>query len=66
GVISSYGELRGYGIEEALNLVEKKITKATATILERARSSNSTPRDAAMAIAKERVLEAMAKRAPVF
>jgi glutamate dehydrogenase/leucine dehydrogenase len=66
GVISSYAELRGYGIEEALSLVEQEVTKATKTILERARSSGSTPRDTAMAIAKERVLKAMARRAPVF
>jgi glutamate dehydrogenase (NAD(P)+) len=66
GVISSYAELKGYGIEEALSLVEQRITKATKMILERAQSSSSTPRDAAMAIAKERVLKAMARRAPVF
>jgi len=66
GVISSYAELKGYGVQEALNLVEQKVSKSTKNVLERASSANILPRDAAMTIAKERVLEAMTKRSSVF
>lgn len=66
GVISSYAELKGYSIQEALNLVEQRVGKSTKNVLERAISANILPRDAAMAIAKERVLEAMTKRSSVF
>jgi glutamate dehydrogenase/leucine dehydrogenase len=66
GVISSYGELKGLSIQEALNLVEQKVSKSTRAVLERATSSNLLPREAAMAIAKERVLDAMARRGTVF
>ena len=66
GVISSYAELKGYGVQEALNLVEQRVSKSTKNVLERATSANILPRDAAMVIAKERVLEAMTKRSSVF
>jgi len=66
GVISSYAELKGYGVQEALNLVEQRVSKSTKNVLERATSANILPRDAAMIIAKERVLEAMTKRSSVF
>jgi glutamate dehydrogenase/leucine dehydrogenase len=40
-------------------LVEEKIRKNTRFVLEKSREENIKPRDAALAIAKERVLEAM-------
>jgi len=66
GVISSYGELKGISIEEALALVEQKVRNSTRTVLERSASSGSMPRDAAMSIARERVLDAMKKGRTVF
>jgi len=66
GVISSYAELKGMSIEAALALVEQKVRKSTKTVLERVASTGALPRDAAMAIAQERVTGAMGKRGTVF
>ena len=43
-------------------LVEKKIRVNTSNVLKRAKSAGTKPRDAAMELAKERVLEAMRKK----
>jgi glutamate dehydrogenase/leucine dehydrogenase len=61
GVISSYAEYRGYDEKKAFELIEKKIVKNTKLILKRANKLNVKPRDAALEIAKERVLKAMNK-----
>lgn len=55
GVISSYVEYTGGTEKEMFKLVEEKITKNTKLILEKSNRS-TTPRDAAMEIAMERVL----------
>ncbi len=56
GVISSYAEYRGYDEKKAFSLIEKKIVKNVKLVLKRARKMNVKPRDAALEIAKERVL----------
>ena len=55
GVISSYVEYIGGKEKEMFRLVEEKITKNTRLILEKS-GKQTTPRDAAMEIAMERVL----------
>lgn len=62
GVISSYAEYRGYNPKDMFNMVQKKITKNTKHVLDKAKKEKSSPRDAAMEIAVERVRKAMAKR----
>ncbi len=57
GVISSYVEYRGGTEKEMFKMVEEKITKNTAQILAAAEKKKITPREAALAIAKGRVLE---------
>lgn len=61
GVISSYAEYRGYDEKKAFELIEKKIVRNTKMVLNRAKKLNVKPRDAALEIAKERVLRAMSK-----
>lgn len=58
GVISSYVEYKGGNEKEMFRLVEDKITKNTRLVLENAKKKNVKPRDAAVEIAKERVLKA--------
>lgn len=55
GVISSYAEYKGYNPTKMFSLVEKKIVKNTYLVLEKAMKENIMPRDAALAIAMERV-----------
>ncbi len=59
GVISSYVEYNGGTEKEMFDLVDKKITDNTRLVLERSEGRNINPRDAALEIAKERVLEKM-------
>lgn len=59
GVISSYAEYRGYNPKRMFDLVEKKITAATTTVLEQAARLSRNPREVAMEIARERVERAM-------
>ncbi|MFH0949401.1 MAG: Glu/Leu/Phe/Val dehydrogenase [Candidatus Aenigmatarchaeota archaeon] len=59
GVISSYAEYTGKGIDHMFKLVKEKITKNTKLVLDHADKEHLTPRDAAMNIAVERVREAM-------
>ena len=61
GVISSYVEFSGGSEKDMFSLVREKITKNTRLVLER--SGGKDTRKTALAIAKERVLEAMKKRA---
>lgn len=60
GVISSYTEHIGGNVAQAFQLITEKIKRNTRLILER--NESISPREAATAIAKERVLAAMAKR----
>lgn len=55
GVISSYAEYKGHNPKKMFELVEKKIAKNTKLILDRAKKEKITTRDAALAIAMERI-----------
>jgi len=61
GVISSYCETQGWNEKTMFEVVTDKITRNTKVMMERAQKDNDT-RAAAMAIAKERVMEAMVMR----
>jgi glutamate dehydrogenase/leucine dehydrogenase len=58
GVISSYAEYRGYNPKQMLKLVQRKIRRNTRTVLEYAEEKNTGLRDAAVNIAKERIIRA--------
>ena len=62
GVISSYAEYKGKHPDDMFKLVEKKVTKNTKKVLQRAKKQKIFPRQAGMEIAVERVREAMDKR----
>jgi len=62
GVISSYVEFINGTTEDMFRMVEEKIKKNTELVLKRADKENVKPRDAAVNIAKERVLNAMKRR----
>ncbi len=62
GVISSYAEYRGYNPKDMFSLVERKIKQNTKHVLDRAKNERKTPREAAMAIAVERVRNAMKRK----
>ena len=57
GVISSYVEWKHGSVKEMFKTVENKITRNTKMVLELAKKKNITPREAALQIAKERVLK---------
>lgn len=57
GVISSYVEYIGGTEKEMFKMVEEKIKKNVAMVLTQAEKRKVLPREAALAIAKERVLE---------
>jgi len=57
GVISSYVEYKGGREKEMFKLVEEKVKKNTALVLDKADEIRKTPREAALEIAKERVAE---------
>ncbi|MBU0953627.1 MAG: Glu/Leu/Phe/Val dehydrogenase [Nanoarchaeota archaeon] len=57
GVISSYVEYKKGTEQEMFKLVEEKITENTKEMLKRMRNDEITPREAALVIAEERVLE---------
>ena len=56
GVISSYAEYMGYNPKRMLKLVQRKIRRNTRTVLEYAEEKDIGLRDAALNIAKERIL----------
>ena len=60
GVISSYVEFKGGSEKEMFALVKEKITENTRLVIEKAKGGDL--RDAALAIARERVTSAMQKR----
>ena len=60
GVISSYCEWRGYSEKEMFKIVEEKIINNTELVLNKTVGNDT--RAAALAIAKERVSDAMSKR----
>ena len=58
GVISSYAEYRGYNPKRMLELVQRKIRLNTVKVIESAIDNNIELRDAAMKLAKEKILKA--------
>lgn len=66
GVISSWCEHVGKKPEEMFEIVHKKITQATRTVLEQADGEQKNLRQVALAIAREKVEAAMKKRSSAF
>ncbi|MEQ9121218.1 MAG: Glu/Leu/Phe/Val dehydrogenase, partial [Alphaproteobacteria bacterium] len=62
GVICAAVEYRGGGESQALQAIVDKVGANTRDVLERAARDSATPRAAALAMARERVLHAMAWR----
>ena len=62
GVICAATEYQGGTEVQAFAAIEEKIRSNTQAVLERARSQNVTPRQAAVAVAEERVRAAMKPR----
>jgi len=62
GVISSYAEYVGENPKGMFDMVEQKIIRNVGLVIRKAREEKTTPRDSALAIANERVGEAMEKR----
>jgi glutamate dehydrogenase (NAD(P)+) len=56
GLISSYCELKGYDENKMFALVEKKIKKNTKAVLRNSKKERIMPREAALNLAKERIL----------
>ncbi|OGI15784.1 hypothetical protein A3K63_00215 [Candidatus Micrarchaeota archaeon RBG_16_49_10] len=59
GVISSYVEYIGGNEKEMFKTVREKVRANTKKVLDESRSKGISPRDAALKIAKERILKAM-------
>jgi glutamate dehydrogenase (NAD(P)+) len=59
GVIGSCAEYKGQNVDEAFDLIESKIRKNTALVLDRCLETGAMPRVVALDIAMERVAEAM-------
>ena len=57
GVISSYAEYRGKNPDDMFKLVKRKIQKNTHVVLKYAEQKNFLPREAALDVAKERVMK---------
>ncbi len=62
GVISSYAEYKGKNPDDMFKLVEKKVKANTKKVLKKAKQEGVYPREAAMAIAVERVRAAVEKK----
>lgn len=56
GVISSYVEYLGGSEKEMFDMINEKISKNTKLVLKRSKENNVKPRDAAMEIARERIM----------
>jgi len=61
GVISSYVEYIGGNEKQMFKMVEEKICKNTEIILKTSLKKNISPREAALEIAKERILKGQKK-----
>ena len=62
GVICGSVEYHGGTKTQAFNEIEEKMRANTRAVLEKAREEKLAPREAALALAKERVKEAMSYR----
>ena len=60
GVIGSYAEYKGQSVDEAFALIDSKIRKNTALVVDRCLQTGTMPRVVGLDIAMERVAEAMA------
>jgi len=59
GVISSYVEYKGGNEKEVFDLIKEKISKNTKIVLEKSNEAGCIPRECALEIAKQRILEKM-------
>lgn len=66
GVISSYAEYRGYNPKRMFDLVKRKITRATESVLQVALREKKNPRAIALVLARAKVEERTKKRSLVF
>ncbi len=57
GVLSSYAEHQGYGLNEMFRLIDEKIEKNIKEVLKKQREEKISPRDAAYSIAQSRILK---------
>ncbi len=57
GIISSYAEYKGIKEKAMFKLIEEKVIRNTEKMLEESKLNKLTPRDAALAIARQRVLD---------
>lgn len=55
GVISSYAEYRGYNPKRMFEMIERKITKTTESVLSKSLKLKENPRSVALKIAREKV-----------
>ncbi len=62
GVISSYAEYRGYNPKQMFELVKRKLSKTTDEVVRRSLKTKQNPRVVAIAMARERVGEAMRRK----
>lgn len=62
GVILSYTESIGGTRDQAFSVITERVQRNTRMVLEKAKNESTQTRDAAISIARERVLAAMAKR----
>lgn len=66
GVISSYAEYRGYNPKRMFELVERKITQVTASVLKKAMKTGKNPRAIAMEMAQAKVEARMKQKKTTF
>ncbi|GAG66282.1 unnamed protein product, partial [marine sediment metagenome] len=62
GVIGSYVEYKNGTEEEAFSMIESKIKKNTECVISDAMDRKLTPRQVALEIAQQRIMDAMEKQ----
>ena len=62
GVIGSYSEYKRKSVADAFSLIESKITKTLNLVMEKSISSELTPREVAIDIAQQRVLDGIERQ----
>ncbi|MEX2054151.1 MAG: Glu/Leu/Phe/Val dehydrogenase dimerization domain-containing protein [Candidatus Colwellbacteria bacterium] len=62
GVISSYAEYKGFGNEKMFSLVKEKISPITKRVMEESLERKANPREVALDIALERLIELRQKK----
>jgi glutamate dehydrogenase/leucine dehydrogenase len=66
GVISSYAEYRGYNPKKMFELIKRKISRTTETVLSQSFKSKENPRAVAMNIAKRKIEQKMNSKKQTF